>query len=156
MPIWLVIAAAIKLTSPGPIFFRQVRVGQYGVPFTFLKFRSMFVNCDSAIHKQYVQELIAGRALRMPSENAKEGVYKLTKDPRITRIGSLLRRTSLDELPQFINVLLGEMSLVGPRPLTAAELASWCIELWPRRPSFTTTSFVLKNPMSLSSAFRHR
>jgi len=133
-PLFLLIAAAIKLTSPGPIFFRQVRVGQYGVPFTFLKFRSMFVNCDSAIHKQYVQELIAGRALRMPSENAKEGVYKLTKDPRITRIGSLLRRTSLDELPQFINVLLGEMSLVGPRPAVPYEVEAY--DLWHRNRIF--------------------
>ncbi len=129
-PLFLVIAAAIKLTSPGPVFFRQVRVGQYGVPFTFLKFRSMFVNCDSAIHKQYVQQLIAGRAERMPSDDAKEGVYKLTKDPRITRIGSLLRRTSLDELPQFINVLLGEMSLVGPRPAVPYEVEAY--DLWHR------------------------
>jgi lipopolysaccharide/colanic/teichoic acid biosynthesis glycosyltransferase len=129
-PVFVLIAAVIKLTSPGPVFFRQVRVGQYGVPFTFLKFRSMFVNCDSAIHKQYVQQLIAGHAERMPSENAKEGVYKLTRDPRITRIGSILRRTSLDELPQFINVLMGQMSLVGPRPAVPYEVEAY--DLWHR------------------------
>lgn len=129
-PLFFLIAGAIKLTSPGPVFFRQTRVGQYGIPFTFLKFRSMYVNCDPAIHKQYVQQLIAGRAERMPSENAKEGVYKLTKDPRITRIGSFLRRTSLDELPQFINVLKGEMSLVGPRPAVVYEVEAY--DLWHR------------------------
>jgi len=129
-PIFLLIALAIKLTSPGPVFFRQTRVGQYGIPFTFLKFRSMFVNCDPTIHKQYVQQLIAGRAERMPSDNAKEGVYKLTKDPRITRVGSFLRRTSLDELPQFINVLKGEMSLVGPRPAVVYEVEAY--NLWHR------------------------
>jgi lipopolysaccharide/colanic/teichoic acid biosynthesis glycosyltransferase len=129
-PVFLLIALATKLTSPGPVFFRQTRVGQYGIPFTFLKFRSMFVNCDSAIHKQYVQQLIAGRAERMPSENAKEGVYKLTKDSRITPIGSFLRRTSLDELPQFINVLRGEMSLVGPRPAVVYEVEAY--DFWHR------------------------
>jgi lipopolysaccharide/colanic/teichoic acid biosynthesis glycosyltransferase len=129
-PIFLLIALAIKLTSPGPVFFKQTRVGQYGIPFTFLKFRSMFVNCDPTIHKQYVQQLIAGRAERMPSDDAKEGVYKLTKDPRITRVGSFLRRTSLDELPQFINVLKGEMSLVGPRPAVVYEVEAY--NLWHR------------------------
>ncbi len=129
-PIFLLIALAIKLTSPGPVFFRQTRVGQYGIPFTFLKFRSMFVNCDPTIHKQYVQQLITGRAERMPSDDAKGGVYKLTKDPRITRVGFFLRRTSLDELPQFINVLLGEMSLVGPRPAVVYEVEAY--NLWHR------------------------
>jgi lipopolysaccharide/colanic/teichoic acid biosynthesis glycosyltransferase len=129
-PVFLLIALAIKLTSPGPVFFRQIRVGQHGVPFNFLKFRSMYVNCDPAIHKQYVQQLIAGRAERMPSDNAKAGVYKLTKDPRITRVGSFLRRTSLDELPQFINVLRGEMSLVGPRPAVVYEVEAY--ETWHR------------------------
>ena len=124
-PLLLLIALAIKLSSPGPIFFRQDRVGQCGVPFTFLKFRSMYVNCDSTIHKQYVQQLIAGRAERMHSGDTKEGVYKLTNDPRITRIGSLLRRTSMDELPQFINVLKGEMSLVGPRPALPYEVEAY-------------------------------
>jgi lipopolysaccharide/colanic/teichoic acid biosynthesis glycosyltransferase len=129
-PLFLLIALAIKLTSKGPVFFRQTRVGQYGVPFTFLKFRSMLVNCDPSIHKQYVQQLIAGKAERMTSDNAKEGVYKLTKDPRITPVGSFLRRTSFDELPQFINVLRGDMSLVGPRPAVPYEVEAY--DLWHR------------------------
>jgi lipopolysaccharide/colanic/teichoic acid biosynthesis glycosyltransferase len=124
-PLFLLTAVAIKLTSPGPVFFRQVRIGQYGAPFTFLKFRSMHVNCDSTIHKQYVRQLIAGRAERMHSGDAKEGVYKLTNDPRITRIGSLIRRTSMDELPQFINVLKGDMSMVGPRPALPYEVEAY-------------------------------
>jgi lipopolysaccharide/colanic/teichoic acid biosynthesis glycosyltransferase len=129
-PLFFLIALAIKMTSPGPIFFRQTRVGQHGSPFTFLKFRSMYVNSDPAIHRQYVQQLIAGRAERMPSDKSKEGVYKLTKDPRITRVGSFLRRSSLDELPQFINVLKGEMSLVGPRPAVPYEVEAY--DLWHR------------------------
>jgi lipopolysaccharide/colanic/teichoic acid biosynthesis glycosyltransferase len=117
-PLLLVIVLTIKLTSKGPVFFRQKRVGQYGVPFVFLKFRSMYVNNDAGKHKEYVEKLIAGNAQKH-SVGSGKGVYKLTKDSRITRIGGFLRRTSLDELPQFINVLKGEMSLVGPRPAIA-------------------------------------
>jgi lipopolysaccharide/colanic/teichoic acid biosynthesis glycosyltransferase len=119
-PLLLVIALTIKLTSKGPVFSRQKRVGQYGVPFVFLKFRSMYVNNDPSIHKEYVKKLIAGNAQKHSVGSGEGvGVYKLTKDSRITRIGGFLRRTSLDELPQFINVLKGEMSLVGPRPAIA-------------------------------------
>jgi lipopolysaccharide/colanic/teichoic acid biosynthesis glycosyltransferase len=114
-PLFLGVALAIKLTSKGPVFSRQKRIGQYGVPFVFLKFRSMYVNNDASIHKTYVKQLIAGKAERY-SVGSGKGVYKLTKDARITRIGGFLRRTSLDELPQFINVLKGETTLVGPRP----------------------------------------
>jgi lipopolysaccharide/colanic/teichoic acid biosynthesis glycosyltransferase len=114
-PLFLGVALAIKLTSKGPVFSRQKRVGQYGVPFVFLKFRSMYVNNNTSKHKEYVEKLIAGNAQKH-SVGSGKGVYKLTKDSRITRIGGFLRRTSLDELPQLINVLKGEMSLVGPRP----------------------------------------
>ncbi len=130
-PFFLAIAAVIKLTSPGPIFFRQKRVGQYGASFVFLKFRSMNVNNDPSAHKKYVQQLIAGNADRKPSDGNGEGVYKITNDPRITKIGAFLRRTSLDEVPQFINVLRGEMSLVGPRPPIAYEVEAY--DLWHRR-----------------------
>lgn len=128
-PLILLIAIAIKLTSNGPVFFRQKRVGQYGEQFVFLKFRSMYVNNDASEHKAYVKQLIAGSAKSQPSNG--NGVYKLTKDSRITRIGSFLRKTSLDELPQFINVLKGEMSLVGPRPAIAYEVEAY--DIWHRR-----------------------
>jgi exopolysaccharide biosynthesis polyprenyl glycosylphosphotransferase len=130
-PILLVIAIAIKLTSNGPVFFRQKRVGQYGEQFVFLKFRSMHVNNDASIHKAFVTQLIAGSAQSQPGNGNGQGVYKLTSDPRITRIGGFLRRTSLDELPQFLNVLKGEMSLVGPRPAIAYEVEAY--DIWHRR-----------------------
>ena len=130
-PVFLIIAIAVKATSDGPIFFRQRRVGQYGNSFSFLKFRSMYVNNDTQVHKQYVQRLIAGKADKHPSNGNGEGVYKLTKDSRITRVGAFLRRTSLDELPQFLNVLKGEMSLVGPRPPIPYEVEAY--EIWHRR-----------------------
>lgn len=129
-PVFLFIAAAIKLNSKGPVFFRQQRIGHDGKPFVFLKFRSMYVGNDPHVHKEYVQKLIAGTADRNPSGNG-QGVFKLTRDSRITPVGAFLRRTSLDELPQFINVLKGEMSLVGPRPPLPYEVAAY--DLWHRR-----------------------
>ena len=130
-PILLVIAIAIKLTSKGPVFFRQKRVGQHGEQFVFLKFRSMQVNNDASVHKAYVKQLIAGNAQSHSANGNGNGVYKLTKDSRITRVGGFLRRSSLDELPQFINVLKGEMSLVGPRPAIAYEVEAY--DIWHRR-----------------------
>lgn len=130
LPFFVAIALAIKTTSKGPVFFRQHRIGQHGQPFVFLKFRSMYVGNNSSIHKQYVQQLIAGKAERQASTTNGQGVFKLTKDPRITKVGAFLRRTSLDELPQFINVLKGEMSLVGPRPPVPYEVEAY--DLWHR------------------------
>jgi len=130
-PVWIAIAIVIKLTSEGPILFRQKRIGQHGVPFTFLKFRSMQVNNDASNHKEYVRQLIAGKAEKHSAENEKDAVYKMTNDPRITRVGAFLRRTSLDELPQFVNVLRGEMSLVGPRPPVPYEVEAY--DFWHRR-----------------------
>ncbi len=130
-PLWLVIALAIKLTSKGPVFFRQRRIGQHGASFTFLKFRSMHVGNDASTHKEYVQQLIAGTAERHPTNGNGDGVYKITKDSRITGVGAFLRRTSLDEMPQFINVLRGEMSLVGPRPPVPYEVEAY--DFWHRR-----------------------
>jgi lipopolysaccharide/colanic/teichoic acid biosynthesis glycosyltransferase len=129
-PLFVMIAVAIKATSKGPVFFRQRRIGQHGHPFVFLKFRSMYVGNNPGIHKKYVQQMIAGKAARQPSAASGQGVFKLTKDPRITKVGSFLRRTSLDELPQFINVLKGEMSLVGPRPPVPYEVEAY--DLWHR------------------------
>jgi lipopolysaccharide/colanic/teichoic acid biosynthesis glycosyltransferase len=130
-PIFLFAAVAIKATSKGPVFFRQRRIGQHGNPFVFLKFRSMHVNNDASVHREYVQRLIAGKADKHPSNGNGQGVYKLTKDSRITRVGAFLRKTSLDELPQFVNVLKGEMSLVGPRPPVPYEVEAY--DIWHRR-----------------------
>jgi len=130
-PVFLVIAAAIKLTSRGPVLFRQQRIGEHGVAFTFLKFRSMYVNNDASQHREYVRKLIAGRAAKQPANGAGEGIFKLTNDRRITPLGKFLRRTSLDELPQFLNVLRGEMSLVGPRPPVPYEVEAYAT--WHRR-----------------------
>jgi exopolysaccharide biosynthesis polyprenyl glycosylphosphotransferase len=105
-----VVALLIKLTSPGPIMFRQLRSGLNGAPFTIYKFRTMVTNAEQLKH-----ELATMNEMRGP-------VFKVTKDPRITRIGKILRRFSIDELPQLFNVLRGEMSLVGPRPLPVDEV----------------------------------
>jgi lipopolysaccharide/colanic/teichoic acid biosynthesis glycosyltransferase len=130
-PVFLAIALAIKLTSKGPVLFRQQRVGQFGQCFTFLKFRSMYVDNDSFVHQKYVTELIANEAKSDHKGSGGKPVYKLKGDKRITRVGKFLRRTSLDELPQFINVLRGEMSLVGPRPAIPYEVAAY--QTWHRR-----------------------
>jgi len=129
-PVFFVVAVLVKLSSKGPILFQQERLGQFGKPFTFLKFRSMYANNDRRIHQEFMRRVIKGdhdgRA-----EGGSKTVYKMTDDPRITKIGSILRRTSLDELPQFINVLKGDMSLVGPRPPIAYECKEY--DLWHRR-----------------------
>jgi lipopolysaccharide/colanic/teichoic acid biosynthesis glycosyltransferase len=133
-PLFLLLSIGIKLTSKGPIFFRQPRVSQYGKHFTFLKFRSMKVANNDSIHKDYVKNFIAGKAAAASSaegQQKKAPVYKITNDPRVTAIGRFMRRTSLDELPQFWNVFIGEMSLVGPRPPIPYELEAY--DLWHRR-----------------------
>jgi len=130
-PLFWVIAIAIKLNSKGPIFFSQTRVGQYGKPFILIKFRTMYTDIDRSVHKQYVTEFIADKAVEEDSNPKGPRVYKLTNDKRITKVGSFLRKTSLDEIPQFMNVLKGEMSLVGPRPAVRYEVAVY--ETWHRR-----------------------
>jgi len=130
-PAFAAIAIAIKATSDGPVFFRQKRIGQHGNPFVFLKFRSMKTGNDASAHKEYVKRLISGKAERHQSSGNGEGVFKLTGDPRITKVGAFLRKTSLDELPQFINVLMGDMSLVGPRPPIPYEVEAY--DVWHRR-----------------------
>jgi exopolysaccharide biosynthesis polyprenyl glycosylphosphotransferase len=130
-PLFLAVAVAIKLTSKGPVFFKQTRVGQFGSLFTFLKFRSMHVQNDSTIHREFVTRFIAGKLDGTRQNQDAHPVYKITDDPRLTPIGHFLRKTSIDELPQVWNVLRGQMSLVGPRPPVPYELASY--ELWHRR-----------------------
>jgi len=104
-PVMAVVATCVKATSPGPVFFRQVRLGRDGQPFTILKFRTMAVDAE------------ARRPSVAPLNEARGAIFKIRHDPRQTRVGGVLRQTSLDELPQLVNVLCGEMSLVGPRPL---------------------------------------
>ncbi len=129
-PLFLVISFLIMLTSRGPVLFRQKRLGQFGEAFTFLKFRSMYVNNNPQIHREFMKRVISG-AHDGNTEGASKPVFKMKDDPRITRIGRLLRRTSMDELPQFINVLRGEMSLVGPRPPVPYEYEEY--DVWHRR-----------------------
>lgn len=126
LPFFLVIPLLIKFTSQGPVLFRQERVGQYGRKFTFLKFRSMYTNCDDRIHRDYIKQLMAGQNY----DKGGEKVFKITNDPRITPLGRFLRKSSLDELPQFFNVLAGDMSLVGPRPPIPYEFRSY--DAWHR------------------------
>lgn len=130
-PLFLVIALAIKLSSKGPIFYRQLRVGQSGRTFTFLKFRSMYVGNDSSVHKEFATQFITSRPIEADQGGNGNCVFKITQDKRITRVGRFLRRSSLDELPQFLNVLMGDMSLVGPRPPIPYELAAY--QTWHRR-----------------------
>lgn len=117
-PLIGLLALLVRLTSPGPAFFRQERLGLRGRPFTLLKLRSMYANNDDRIHREFVTSLLSGDKTPVPQS---DGIYKIQKDPRITTIGAWLRKTSLDELPQLFNVLGGSMSLVGPRPVLAWE-----------------------------------
>jgi lipopolysaccharide/colanic/teichoic acid biosynthesis glycosyltransferase len=130
-PLFVAIALAVKFSSKGPVFFRQQRVGRFGKTFTFLKFRSMYTNNDVSVHKEFVTRMIASGAGQTSQSGEKKDVFKITNDKRVTRVGKLLRRTSLDELPQFLNVLMGDMSLVGPRPPIPYELAAY--QTWHRR-----------------------
>ena len=126
-PVFVCAAAVVKFTSKGPVFFRQQRVGEAGQLFTMFKFRTMQVNCDPGIHKQYVESFIQAAPLARQGD----APFKIVNDPRLTPIGGFLRRSSIDELPQLWNVLRGEMSLVGPRPPLPYEVARY--KRWHRR-----------------------
>ena len=119
-PLLAVVALAVKLDSPGPVLFRQERVGRRGRRFTMLKFRSMVVDAE------------AQRAALAAANEADGPLFKLRRDPRVTRVGRVLRRLSLDELPQLVNVLRGDMSVVGPRPALPSEVVQWSPELFDR------------------------
>jgi len=129
-PLLLLAAVAVAATSKGPVLCRQTRVGEAGRTFTFLKFRSMFHNNDPSLHRDYVTRMIAGQDVAQ-ADCSKCGIYKIVNDPRVTPVGKILRRSSLDELPQFLNVLKGEMSLVGPRPPLPYEFERY--RAWHRR-----------------------
>jgi lipopolysaccharide/colanic/teichoic acid biosynthesis glycosyltransferase len=126
LPLWVVIALLIKLDSRGPVIFRQKRAGQYGIPFEILKFRTMQADAE-----QHVDQLLAAHGQEGAS------LVRLRHDPRVTRVGRILRKLSLDETPQFINVLRGEMSLVGPRPISRRIADSRGLERLRARPGMT-------------------
>ncbi len=131
-PAFLIIPLLIKLSSKGPVLFKQERVGEYGKRFILLKFRSMYTDCDHGIHKEYVRKLICEKnSYDTGTADTQNRLYKIKHDPRVTPVGIFLRKTSLDELPQLINVLKGEMSLVGPRPPIPYELENY--DIWHRR-----------------------
>jgi lipopolysaccharide/colanic/teichoic acid biosynthesis glycosyltransferase len=116
-PLFVLVAVAIRLDSPGPVFFRQSRVGQGGREFTMLKFRSMELGAATEAHQSYIKALASA-----PAVVADGRLQKLTEDVRVTLVGAILRKTSIDEIPQLINVLAGRMSIVGPRPAVDYEL----------------------------------
>lgn len=127
-PLILITAVAVKMTSPGPIIFRQFRFGKKGVRFPFYKFRSMYWDTDDKIHRDYVTNLIKGELEKINQGDKDAPIFKMKSDPRVTPVGKIIRKTSIDELPQFLNVLKGEMSLVGPRPPLPYEVEKY--ELW--------------------------
>jgi len=133
-PLLLGAALAIRVSSPGPAVFRQVRLGRGGRPFVMLKLRTMQHGCPDTEHRAYVRALLAGEA------RPDDGLFKLQGDTRITRVGAVLRRTSMDELPQLWNVLRGHMSLVGPRPALPYEVEMfppWAHRRFEVRPGVT-------------------
>lgn len=129
-PVFVIVSILVKTTSRGPIFFRQERLGQFGKPFVFLKFRSMHINNNDAIHREFIKNFIDNKLNEETESRCGEVVYKIRNDPRVTPIGNFLRKTSIDELPQFFNVLRGDMSLVGPRPPIPYEVANYGVWHW--------------------------
>jgi exopolysaccharide biosynthesis polyprenyl glycosylphosphotransferase len=129
-PLWLLIVLLIKLDSRGPVFYVQERVGMDGRIFLFYKLRTMQTGADDAIHREFQKQYIAG-AVEGSRKSDERPLYKLSSDPRVTRVGRWLRRTSLDEIPQLLNVLRGDMSIVGPRPPIPYEVESY--DLWHRK-----------------------
>jgi lipopolysaccharide/colanic/teichoic acid biosynthesis glycosyltransferase len=131
-PIFLSVPILIKISSKGPVLFKQERIGLAGARFMLLKFRSMHVDNDPTVHKDFVRNLIlAGKSTSSDVNTKDNGTYKIKNDPRVTLVGRILRKTSLDEIPQFINVLKGDMSLVGPRPPLQYECEIY--DVWHRR-----------------------
>jgi lipopolysaccharide/colanic/teichoic acid biosynthesis glycosyltransferase len=121
MPVMIITALAIRITSPGPVIYRQRRLGRAGVPFTMYKFRSMRQDTDDKIHREYIRAFMSGNGEKVNNGDENRPLYKIKCDPRVTNVGRFIRKYSIDELPQLFNVLKGEMSLVGPRPALAYE-----------------------------------
>ncbi len=116
-PVWLLIALAVRLTTPGPAIYRcNDIVGRYGKLMTIYKFRTMYSHTDDNIHRTTIAKFVKGETIDTITKDGKPvAVYKMTRDPRVTPIGRILRKSGLDEIPQLVNVLKGDMSLVGPR-----------------------------------------
>lgn len=127
-PLWLAIGAAVRFSSPGPVLFRADAVGLRGRPFLCLKFRTMHVDADDSHHRAWIEKYVKENqpyTVRLDDQGRKRRVFKVVDDPRVTSVGRFLRRTGLDEVPQLINVLRGEMSIVGPRPPRVFEYAHY-------------------------------
>jgi lipopolysaccharide/colanic/teichoic acid biosynthesis glycosyltransferase len=152
-PLLALLYVWIRCTSKGPGLFRQVRVGAGGRQFVMYKFRTMRTDADPQVHREYIHKLMAGEAAPV------DGLYKLDHDPRITRVGGLLRKTSLDELPQLFNVLRGDMSLVGPRPMLDFEVAlipDWATSRFDVKPGLTGLWQVSgRNQLTMTEGLRH-
>jgi lipopolysaccharide/colanic/teichoic acid biosynthesis glycosyltransferase len=136
VPVIALTVLAVRLSSPGPVLFRQRRLGRGMRPFTVLKFRTMRADADSKLHREYVRSLI--NADPAPHEHGE--LYKLVVDPRVTKVGRFLRSWSLDEVPQLLNVLRGDMSLVGPRPVIEYEVEQypdWYLQRFAVKPGLT-------------------
>jgi lipopolysaccharide/colanic/teichoic acid biosynthesis glycosyltransferase len=137
VPVIAITALAVRLSSPGPVLFRQRRLGRGMRPFTVLKFRTMRADADSKLHREYVQALISTDP---EPDDGRGGLYKLVVDPRVTKVGRFLRSWSIDEVPQLLNVLRGEMSLVGPRPVIEYEVEQypdWYMRRFAVKPGLT-------------------
>ncbi len=132
LPLWVIVALAVRWTSPGPALFRQERLGKNQHPFIMYKFRSMVHRAPEEPHRAYIAQLLADEPTPDDDTQRRQGLYKLDADPRITPIGNFLRQSSLDELPQLLNVLRGEASLVGPRPVLAYEVEHYTAEMLER------------------------
>ena len=134
-PLWLVVALAVRLTSPGPVIYRAEVAGRDGRPFTYYKFRSMYANAGDAVQRRFRRDFIRSNQpfrVERTAAGAERPVYKVVDDPRVTPIGKIIRKLSIDEVPQFINVLRGEMSVVGPRPPLIWEVKYYQPRHWER------------------------
>lgn len=142
-PLWLLTALAVRLSSPGPVFYRAPVAGRGGRPYTYFKFRSMRVDADDAVQRRFRRDYIRHNKpfrVERTASGEERPIYKVVDDPRVTPLGRLLRRFSIDEVPQFLNVLRGEMSVVGPRPALSWEVpyyAPWHRERLAVKPGIT-------------------
>lgn len=152
-PLLLLVYLTVRLTSPGPGLFRQVRLGAGQRQFVMYKFRTMRTDADPRVHQEYVRRMVAGEVDKV------DGLYKLHRDPRITWAGKFLRKTSLDELPQLFNVLRGDMSLVGPRPVLPFEVElfpDWAGDRFEVKPGVTGLWQVSgRNQLTLTEGLRY-